>query len=90
MAGSYNHVVNDDGTLKSNEALVNSLETGGDVYEAIEEMYGMIWWLANKLDESLPSMFGPHDTPFIVEQARLMHHEGLEISAANRKGHSDR
>lgn len=46
MAGSYNHCVNDDGTLRSPEDLAGMLENGGDVWEAVEEMYGMIWHLA--------------------------------------------
>jgi acyl-CoA synthetase (AMP-forming)/AMP-acid ligase II len=46
MAGSYSHVVTDDGNLGSNEHVVNMLENGGDVFEAVEEMYGMIWYLA--------------------------------------------
>lgn len=46
MAGSYMHIVTDTGRLRSNERVVRSLETGGDVFEAVEEMYGMIWWLA--------------------------------------------
>jgi len=48
MAGSYNHVVKDDGNLGSNEHVVDMLENGGDVFEAVEEMYGMIWLLAKK------------------------------------------
>jgi hypothetical protein len=46
MAGSYNHVVQKDGNLRSNKEVVEMLENGGDVFEAIEEMYGMIWYLA--------------------------------------------
>jgi len=46
MAGSYNHCVNDDGSLRSNETLGNMLENGGDVFEAVEELFGMIWFLA--------------------------------------------
>jgi hypothetical protein len=49
MAGSYNHTVNDDGQLIDSRALAGMLDTGGDVYEAIEEMYGMIWYLATTL-----------------------------------------
>jgi hypothetical protein len=45
MAGSYYHVVTDDGNLGSNDFVVDMLENGGDVFEAIEEMYGMIWFL---------------------------------------------
>lgn len=43
MAGSYKHVVNDDGTFRG----VDLLDHMGDAYEAVEEMYGMIWFLAD-------------------------------------------
>lgn len=48
MAGSYNHVVTDDGNLDSNERVTSMLENGGDVFEAVEELYGMIWILAKQ------------------------------------------
>lgn len=44
MAGSYNHCVNEDGTLDLPD--LSRIENLGDAKEAIEEMYGMIWWLA--------------------------------------------
>src|SRR3954453_6394436 len=56
MAGSYNHVVTDDGNLGSNQFVADMLENGGDVFEAVEEMYGMIWYLTHhlvKADDSL-------------------------------------
>lgn len=43
MAGSYGHVVNDKGQFIGAELLENV----GDMQEAAEEMYGMIWYLAN-------------------------------------------
>lgn len=43
MAGSYGHVTNDRGVFVG----VDLLENDGDVFEACEEMYGMIWYLAN-------------------------------------------
>lgn len=47
MAGSYNHVVNKDSSLRTAEQINDSLEClSGDVVEAVEEMYGMIWYLA--------------------------------------------
>ncbi len=58
MAGSWGHVtVTDDddvlpeqvGTLLSPEQINNMLENGGDVAEAVEQMFGMIWWLADEL-----------------------------------------
>lgn len=49
MAGSYLHCVDDDGKLVSPSDLADMLENAGDVYEAVEEMYGMIWYLADHL-----------------------------------------
>jgi hypothetical protein len=46
MAGSYNHCVAKDGQLLVNEDLIQMVENLGDAYEALEEMYGMIWYLA--------------------------------------------
>jgi hypothetical protein len=46
MAGSYSHTVNDDGQLIAPSDMAGMLENGGDVYEAVEEMFGMIWFLA--------------------------------------------
>ena len=47
MAGSYEHATTDDGKLRSNESFVGMIENLGDAYEMAEEMYGMIWWLAD-------------------------------------------
>lgn len=47
MAGSWKHVVEDDGTFISSENFPNMIENLGDAYEALEECYGMIVWLAN-------------------------------------------
>jgi hypothetical protein len=43
-------VTNDDGTSYEGEyGMGDLLENGGDVSEAVEEMYGMIWFLAAQL-----------------------------------------
>lgn len=50
MAGSYNHCVDKEtGKLYVNEDLIQMVENLGDAYESIEEMYGMIWWLASRV-----------------------------------------
>jgi hypothetical protein len=50
MAGSWNHVVNVDGTPYEGECgMGDLLENGGDINEAVEEMYGMIWYLAREV-----------------------------------------
>jgi hypothetical protein len=88
MAGSYNHVVTSQGNLRSNERLVGMLENGGDVFEAVEQMFGMIWYLAEKLDgpadaESLDPeerLEKYKDVKLAVEEARLNYKTGLDAS----------
>lgn len=76
MAGSYNHVVTNKGNLASNERVVGMLENGGDVFEAVEEMYGMIWWLVgNPRDTSTPELAKAG-----VEEARQNYKEGLKYA----------
>jgi len=79
MAGSYNHCITDAGDLYSPEQLSNMLENGGDVFEAVEEMYGMIWWLA-----SLAPDAGPMTAEDLVEMARKNYPLGLELAKANK------
>lgn len=69
MAGSYNHCVETEtGRLLKARDLCEMLECmSGDVYEAAEEMYGMIWLLAD-------------GDPARVEDARQRYAEGLQMS----------
>lgn len=48
MAGSYRHIVDEDGKLLDNEEFVSMIENLGDAYEMTQEMYGMIWFLATR------------------------------------------
>lgn len=87
MAGSYNHIVKNDGNLGDNEWVNGMLENGGDVYEAIEELYGMIWYLAfghvERLGRDLPADAPRAQevaTKMLVEVARNNYKEGLRIS----------
>jgi hypothetical protein len=65
MAGSYNHATDASGRLRNWRRMTIATETQGDAYETIEEMYGMIWWLAkgNRL---------------MVEEARANYRQGIE------------
>lgn len=78
MAGSYNHVVTDAGNLRSPEMVDRMLENGGDVYEAVEEMYGMIWWLATLGPDAV--LTSPED---LVEMAREQYAVGLKLAKGN-------
>jgi hypothetical protein len=68
MAGSYNHCVEKpSGKLLNNLDCVSMIENGGDVYEAVEEFYGMVWYLAG-------------GDARLVEDARQNYLAGLDMS----------
>lgn len=66
MAGSFKHIVNEKGQFIGCAHLDNL----GDAYEALEECYGMIWFLAG-------GRVFPHAA---VEEARLRYVNGLMLS----------
>lgn len=70
MAGSYDHCVADDGQLLVNEDFADMIENLGDAFEAVEEMYGMIWYLAQHLA----------DPAGAVQEAWRRYQEGLRLS----------
>jgi len=77
MAGSYGHATTEDGKLRSNETFVGMVENLGDAYETVEEMYGMIWFLAQRLSElQLSGLESPED---YVRRARQRYREGLVL-----------
>lgn len=67
MAGSYKHCVTDAGLLRTDESFTNMINNLGDAWEALEEMYGMIWLLAG-------------GNRHLVEDARQRYTEGIELS----------
>jgi len=79
MAGSYNHIVNDQGNFVSNETFAQKIENLGDAFEMAEEMYGMIWWLA-----SLAPDAAAMTAEDLVEMARQNYPLGLELARANK------
>jgi hypothetical protein len=58
MAGSYNHVITEDGNLRSPEMVNRMLENGGDVFEAIEENYARGLEIAKQTKKR---KHGPHE-----------------------------
>lgn len=93
MAGSYNHVVTNKGNLDSNERVVGMLETGGDVFEAVKDMYGMIWWLAKQNVGGLDINGDPVSTEVMaertkewVEKAQQNSKQGLTIAKEVNRG----
>lgn len=89
MAGSYNHVVKDDGSLQSAKKICSMLEcVSGDVAEAVEEMYGMIWYLAGRsaawIDQGHGDPAGTTTAAEMVEHAREAYVEGLRLSPSTK------
>jgi hypothetical protein len=77
MAGSYKHVVNADGTFHG----VSLLDHLGDAYEALEEMYGMVWYLADSLaGRYAGEQHRPAEAADLVEEARQNYTVGIERS----------
>ena len=72
MPGSYGHIVQKDGNLSSHLRIVESLGNGIDMFETIEEMYGMIWFLAGT--------YAYKDPKAAVEDARRQYREGLKMA----------
>jgi hypothetical protein len=80
MAGSYKHAVTASGNLVSPERIGNAAENLGDAYETIEEMYGMIWYLAARVSGD------PAGRVAAVEDARVNYRRGLEIAREANRG----
>lgn len=83
MAGSYNHIVEEDGRLSNSETINGMLECmSGDVVECVTEMYGMIWWLAEQLAQSYwpTSLTRAEVQEMIVKEAQSNYQIGLAVS----------
>lgn len=78
MAGGYGHVVQKDGNLASNSRVNGLLENGGDVYETVEQMYGMIWFLA--------VTYAYKDPKAAVQDARNQYKVGLKMAKGVNDG----
>lgn len=74
MAGSYGHVVQKDGNLRAGLAISNALDTGGDVVETVEQMYGMIWYLVHA------NVKWSGQEKAIIEEARRNYQTGLKVA----------
>ncbi|HEY5785848.1 MAG TPA: hypothetical protein VIT65_13825 [Microlunatus sp.] len=74
MAGSWLHFVTKKGRFRGSALL----ENGGDVVEALEEAYGMVWYLADGWAyQQLPTDAAPDQ---LIEQARAHYQNGLRLS----------
>ena len=76
MAGSYKHCVDDQGGFTG----VRLLDDLGDAWEALEEMYGMIWYLAFEHAQYAGDEHREAETADLVEEARQNYALGIERS----------
>lgn len=71
MITSYNEVVNNDGNLDPDK--IEALVRGGDVFAVVEQLYGMVWYLAETAAPASP----PAMVKAMVEAARRHYDKGL-------------
>jgi hypothetical protein len=86
MAGSWRHATTKGGKLLNNENFVDMVENLGDAYETVEEMFGMIWWLAAALSRDAAGS-DPRRAAMLsyIAEARESHQEGLRIGGVQRE-----
>lgn len=82
MAGSWDHMTTSGGRFRNNETFCGMIENLGDAYEAAEECFGMVQWLANELAVSQPTRGSRTDW---VRRARRHYQEGLRIGGRQRE-----
>ena len=75
MAGSWKHFTDSQGRFIGDQLLE---QAGGDVVEALEEAYGMVWYLADAHGEQ--SGMGAFAKAQLVEEARQHYKDGLKVS----------
>lgn len=71
-----------DGRLRSNETFSGMLENGGDCYEAAEECFGMVHYLAAQMASMTRvggGMFVAKTAGELVEEARQNYEHGLAL-----------
>jgi predicted DNA-binding protein (UPF0278 family) len=60
------------------------IENLGDAYEAAQECYGMIWYLANAMAEEMTSReITRDDLTAIIEEARQHYRDGLRLGGVS-------
>ncbi len=88
MAGSWQHMTTKSGKLRNNETFCDMIENLGDAYEAAEECYGMIWWLARKLEICETDRENPPRELILdmIREAESNYQDGLRIGRIQKAG----
>lgn len=88
MAGGYEHILAMNGDLGHPGLIAAMLDNDSTVFGTIEQMYGMIWYLAETL-VTVDTGFSQHsddqaryrkEVKAAVEEARDLHPRGLELA----------
>lgn len=83
MAGSWDHMTVRGGKLRNNETFCNQIENLGDAYEAAEECYGMIQWLADRIARVYAGEQSQRQ--YWVDEAVKHYLEGLRLGGVQRE-----
>jgi len=89
MAGSWRHMTGRTGRLLNNENFCGMIENLGDAYEAAEECYGMIWYLAAMMatDMNWDKLMGPPpraEVLAVIAEAQKHYKDGLRLGGVQR------
>ena len=86
MAGAHHHITDEDGGLLEPQQIYARLDNRGDIYECIEQLYGMIWYLAEQ-NVVLRGTDAKNEDEFkseAVDNAQLNYKHGLKVSPTER------
>ena len=88
MAGSWRHMTMDDGRFRDNESFCDMIENLGDAYEAAEECYGMIWYLAAMMATdlnwtTLTEFPSREQVLAVIAEAEERYKDGLELGGVH-------
>lgn len=83
MAGSWEHMTTRSGKLRSNETFTGMIENLGDAYEAAEQCYGMVQFLAERLAglDTEPCRLSRQEW---IGEAREYYRTGLKLGGVQR------
>lgn len=84
MAGSWQHMTTKSGKLRNNETFCDMIENLGDAYEAAEECYGMIQYLAQIYSMDIPG--GPWSPEELIKLAQEHYKDGLRLGGVQKPG----
>jgi hypothetical protein len=79
MAGSWRHMTTGSGRLRNNESFCDMIENLGDAYEAAEECFGMVQYLAEQIAVETNA-----DRGQVIAGAQEHYKDGLKLGGVQR------